>query len=84
MISPPKIIPFERYLTIDAHKRYVVVDGLNAQQVIVILSGQAWLTSGEVHRSHPGRCLACGGSSRLVADSNAGFQGHSRQSPVRS
>lgn len=36
MTSPPKTIPFERYLAIDAHKRYVVVGGLNAQQEIVL------------------------------------------------
>jgi transposase len=36
MDSSPKTIPFERYLAIDAHKRYVVVGGLDAQQAIVL------------------------------------------------
>jgi transposase len=32
MNPSPQAIPFERYLAIDAHKRYVMVGGLNAQQ----------------------------------------------------
>ena len=36
MTSPPQTTPFERYLAIDAHKQYVVVGGLNAQQEIVL------------------------------------------------
>ena len=38
MTSSPKTIPFERYLAIDAHKRYVMVGGLNAQQEPVLLA----------------------------------------------
>lgn len=38
MNSPPKTIPFERYLAIDAHKRYVMVGGLNVQQEQVLLA----------------------------------------------
>jgi transposase len=38
MTSSPKTIPFERYLAIDAHKRYVMVGGLNAQQEPILLA----------------------------------------------
>ncbi len=38
MTSSPKTIPFERYLAIDAHKRYGMVGGLNAQQEPVLLA----------------------------------------------
>jgi len=38
MISSPKANPFERYLAIDAHKRYVMVGGLNAQQEPILLA----------------------------------------------
>ena len=36
MTEPEKSSPFARYLAIDAHKRYVVVGGLNAQLEIVL------------------------------------------------
>jgi len=38
MNPSPQAIPFERYLAIDAHKRYVMVGGLNAQQEPILLA----------------------------------------------
>jgi transposase len=36
MINDPISIPIERYIAIDAHKHYVMVGGLNAQQELVL------------------------------------------------
>ena len=36
MTSPPTTVPFERYLAIDAHKRYLMIGGINAQQEVVL------------------------------------------------
>ena len=38
MNPSPQAIPFERHLAIDAHKRYVMVGGLNAQQEPILLA----------------------------------------------
>ena len=38
MNPSPQAIPFERYLAIDAHKHYVMVGGLNAQQEPILLA----------------------------------------------
>jgi transposase len=36
MYSDPKSIPFERYIAIDLHKKYIMAGGQNAQQVWVL------------------------------------------------
>lgn len=51
MTSSPKTIPFERYLAIDAHKRYVMVGGLNAQQEPICWLGRSmWMIIRNGHR----------------------------------